>query len=98
VGGVSVDPLLIDTDQARFYGLTYRQMEVLARAAAGMTNAQIGRDLYLTADAVKKHLKRVFELLQVPDRASAVAQAYELEVFRTRAQRAEMSTPVRAVA
>lgn len=93
-----IDPLLVDADRAQAYRLTPRQLEVLVRVAAGMTNAQIGRALYVTDDTVKKQLKRVFERLQVPDRASAVAQAYELGVFRTRAQRAEMTAPLRCVA
>lgn len=93
-----MDPLLVDTARAQVYRLTPRQLEVLVRAAAGMTNAQIGRALYISEDTVKKQLKRVFERLQVPDRASAVAQAYERGVFRTRAQRAEMTAPLRCVA
>lgn len=89
---------LVDTDVARIYRLTPRQVEILTRVAEGKTNAQIGRVLFMSEDTVKKHLKRVFERLQVADRASAVAVAYDVGMFRTRAERLAMAAPLRGAA
>lgn len=82
---------LVDAPLARFYGLTERHVEILTLVAAGKTNAQIGRALFLSEDTVKGHLKRLFERLQVDDRAAAIATAYDVGVFRTRAQRAVLA-------
>lgn len=95
---MSIDPLLVDTDRARLYNLTARQLEVLAHAAAGHTNVQISQQLFITVDVVKRHLRRAYERLGATDRASAVAQAYELGVFRTRGQRLELASPALRVA
>ncbi len=53
--------------------LTSRELTVLARAAAGETNAEIGVALFIGASTVRKHLEHVYEKLEVRNRAAATA-------------------------
>ncbi|GAA3475133.1 response regulator transcription factor [Nonomuraea roseola] len=58
--------------------LSAREREVLSLVAAGLTNAEIGRRLFIGEATVKTHLLRVFGKLGVSDRTSAVLLAMEL--------------------
>jgi DNA-binding NarL/FixJ family response regulator len=57
--------------------LTPRELEVLAAVAHGLTNAEIGRQLFIGEATVKTHLLRIFAKLQVDDRTRAVTVAME---------------------
>jgi DNA-binding NarL/FixJ family response regulator len=57
--------------------LSARETEVLARVAKGATNAEIGRELYISEATVKTHLLRAFGKLGVSDRTAAVTCAIE---------------------
>ncbi|SFP25259.1 two component transcriptional regulator, LuxR family [Geodermatophilus dictyosporus] len=56
---------------------TPRELEVLAGVARGLTNAEIGRELFIGEATVKTHLLRVFAKLGVDDRTRAVMVAVE---------------------
>ncbi|MGZ4549662.1 MAG: response regulator [Blastococcus sp.] len=56
---------------------TARELEVLAGVARGLTNADIGRELFIGEATVKTHLLRVFAKLGVDDRTRAVLVAVE---------------------
>ena len=56
---------------------TARELEVLAGVARGLTNAEIGRQLFIGEATVKTHLLRVFAKLGVDDRTRAVLVAVE---------------------
>jgi DNA-binding NarL/FixJ family response regulator len=56
--------------------LTERERQVLTGMAGGKSNAQIGRDLYLSEDTIKTHARRLFRKLEVGDRAHAVAAGF----------------------
>ena len=62
--------------------LTEREMQVLHGMAAGKSNAQIGRDLYLSEDTIKTHARRLFRKMRVNDRAQAVASGFRLGLVR----------------
>lgn len=62
--------------------LSAREREVLELVAGGLTNAEIGRRLFIGAATVKTHLLRVFAKLEVSDRTSAVLAAIELGLVR----------------
>jgi DNA-binding CsgD family transcriptional regulator len=51
---------------------TARQEQILTLVADGLTDAQIGRRLGVTAATVSKHLTRTYARLGVPNRAAAV--------------------------
>ncbi|MFC4113081.1 response regulator [Nonomuraea zeae] len=64
--------------------LSAREWEVLELVAEGLTNAEIGRRLYIGEATVKTHLLRVFGKLGVSDRTSAVLAALDLGLVRRR--------------
>lgn len=55
--------------------LTDREREVLELIAAGNTNKEIAKKLFISAQTVKGHVHNIFEKLEVADRAGAVATA-----------------------
>jgi len=57
--------------------LSRRETEVLALVAKGLTNAEIGRELFISETTVKTHLIRIFGKLGVSDRTAAVTTALE---------------------
>ncbi|WP_103936975.1 response regulator [Thermomonospora echinospora] len=57
--------------------LSPREIEVLALVARGHTNAEIGRELFISEATVKTHLLRAFGKLGVGDRTAAVTVAME---------------------
>lgn len=57
--------------------LSQREVEVLRLVARGMTNAAIGRALFISEATVKTHLLRAFAKLDVADRTAAVTAAIE---------------------
>lgn len=56
--------------------LTERETQVLHGMAQGRSNAEIGRQLYLSEDTIKTHARRLFRKLEVNDRAQAVALGF----------------------
>lgn len=58
--------------------LTEREMQVLDGMSRGRSNAEIGRELYLSEDTVKTHARRLFRKLGAADRAHAVALGFRL--------------------
>ncbi len=63
--------------------LTPREVEVLEQVARGLTNAEIGRALYIGEATVKTHLLRVFAKLGVDDRTAAVTVAMQRGIIAT---------------
>ena len=57
--------------------LTVRETEVLAAVSRGASNAEAGRELFISEATVKTHLLRVFAKLGVNDRTAAVTVAIE---------------------
>jgi DNA-binding NarL/FixJ family response regulator len=55
--------------------LTAREIEVLACVGRGLSNADIGRELFIGEATVKTHLLRTFAKLGVDDRTAAVTAA-----------------------
>lgn len=55
--------------------LTRREREVLELVAQGLSNKEIAEVLVITTNTVKRHLKAIFEKLEVHTRAAATAKA-----------------------
>jgi len=62
--------------------LSQRELEILALVAAGTTNREIARELFISEATVKTHLLHIYEKLEVPDRAAAVAEAFKRGLLR----------------
>jgi predicted ATPase/DNA-binding CsgD family transcriptional regulator len=58
-------------------GLTSREIEVLGLVAAGMTSAQIAKELFLSPRTVEAHLASIYHKLGVTSRAGATRFALE---------------------
>jgi DNA-binding NarL/FixJ family response regulator len=67
--------LLSRIRQPRATALSAREVEVLRLVAAGLTNTEVGRALFIGEATVKTHLLRIFGKLGVSDRTAAVTTA-----------------------
>ena len=61
--------------------LSDRQIEVLGMVANGLTNKQIGKELFTTERTVKAHLTEIYTLLNVSNRAQAIAVAIKKNII-----------------
>jgi DNA-binding NarL/FixJ family response regulator len=66
----------------RRLSLTERELQVLRGMADGKSNAEIGRELFVSEDTVKTHARRLFRKLGARDRAHAVAAAFRAGLVR----------------
>lgn len=57
------------------HDLTSREVEVLMLLAQGFTNKEIAESLVISTNTVKRHLKSIFDKLEVHTRAAAAAKA-----------------------
>jgi DNA-binding NarL/FixJ family response regulator len=62
--------------------LTEREMQVLTGMSRGRSNAEIGKELFLSEDTVKTHARRLFRKLGAADRAQAVALGFRWGLVR----------------
>jgi DNA-binding NarL/FixJ family response regulator len=66
--------------------LTTREREVLALIGGGLTNAEIARELYVSAGTVKTHVHHIFTKLNLRNRAAAVIFALEHDLATRRTE------------
>ncbi len=76
--------------------LSKREQEILTLVARGLTNQEIARELVISHNTVKVHLRNIFAKLEVVSRTEAIvkaAQAGWIDVAGIEEQTAEEDTP-----
>ncbi|HYR05788.1 MAG TPA: response regulator transcription factor [Gallionella sp.] len=71
----AIDRRSLNTNE---YGLTQRQMQVLAYLVAGLSNKEIAEAIHLAEGTVKIHVAAVYQTLRVSGRMEAVRMAEKL--------------------
>ena len=61
--------------------LTSRELEVFGLISQGLSNAEIGRELFISDTTVKTHVTRLLQKIHVRDRAQAIVLAYQTGLF-----------------
>jgi DNA-binding NarL/FixJ family response regulator len=74
-----------------FDELTERELDVFRLIAGGLSNIEIGRELFISDTTVKTHITHIFQKLDLRDRVQAVVLAYQTGLIdlNTRAARDE---------
>ncbi|GAA1679849.1 response regulator transcription factor [Glycomyces endophyticus] len=67
----------VAADPAAAQLLTARETEIVLLLARGMSNAEIGKELFVEASTVKSHLSRAMAKIGARDRVQTVVWAYE---------------------
>ena len=66
-------------DAVRF--LTGRELDVFRLITQGLSNAEIGQQLFISDTTVKTHVTRLLQKLDLRDRAQAIVLAYQTGLF-----------------
>jgi DNA-binding NarL/FixJ family response regulator len=79
-GGVYVDPVLAgvfatSATTDKLPALTQREREVLRLLADGLSNEEIGKNLFISAETVRTHVRKAMDKLDADTRTQAVAKA-----------------------
>jgi DNA-binding NarL/FixJ family response regulator len=85
-GGTYVDPVLagafaVSQANGNVPELTQREREVLRLLADGFANEEIGRQLYISPETVRTHIRKAMAKLDAETRTQAVAKALRLSLI-----------------
>lgn len=60
--------------------LTKREMEILIKISKGLSNKEIGQELYISEKTVKNYISHIFKKININDRVKATIFALENEI------------------
>jgi DNA-binding NarL/FixJ family response regulator len=85
-GSMYVDPVLAGSLAATSVGaglpqLTQRERDVLRLLADGLSNEEIGKRLFISAETVRTHVRKAMEKLDADTRTAAVARALRFRLI-----------------
>jgi DNA-binding NarL/FixJ family response regulator len=85
-GRMYVDPVLAGTLAASSLGsglpqLTQRERDVLRLLADGLSNEEIGKQLFISPETVRTHVRKAMEKLDADTRTQAVARALRFRLI-----------------
>jgi DNA-binding NarL/FixJ family response regulator len=69
-------PAALDPEEEAAFGLTPRELQVLALLAGGATNREIGAQLFMAEKTASVHVSRILSKLDVRSRTEAAAVAH----------------------
>ncbi len=71
---IAAEPVLVEA-------LSVRELEVLKLLAGALTTAEVARELYISVNTVKTHLKSIYRKLAANHRTEAIRRAKQLRVI-----------------
>ena len=72
--------------------LSDREREVFRLIARGLSNAEIGKELFISETTVKTHVTHILQKLDLRDRVQAVVLAYQTGLFEPDTQAPDSSS------
>ena len=72
--GQAAQPVALKAASEDGTGLSERETQIMAWVAMGKTNSEIGSILNISGFTVKNHMQRIFQKLNVFNRAQAVSK------------------------
>ncbi len=71
----------IDSEKLKESGLSNREYEVLHGIASGLSNKEIGEQLFLSESTIKTHVSNLYVKLDAKRRTQAIRKAKEMQLI-----------------